>query len=182
MSWVGSWPFFPPQLLPMAILGTVSGRFATMMRATSGCLFRIMARESVQLAQCAALQPSSHWSTPDPQTRTAETPVNVWTAPCETSPRVGVVTGCKNCWTNSGRTDLNQKFALGLRRRETTRFGGLPPQNPDGRWEHQNFEPLGTCSALGSNTRADVVKCGAAPIPQFLLQNLWDIPGPVGHK
>ena len=28
-----------------------------MMRATSGCLFWIMARESVQLAQCAALQP-----------------------------------------------------------------------------------------------------------------------------
>ena len=76
---VGSWPSHPTWgCVPSANSSHVGKSIRTLnsspirftmarlgMRATSGCLFWIMERESVQLAQCAALQPSSHWSTPD---------------------------------------------------------------------------------------------------------------------
>ena len=155
---VGSWPSSPtwgcvpsanshvgksirtlnssPIRFTMASLGTVSwGRFATMMRATSGCLFSIMARESIQLAQCATLQPLVALVNPDPQTRTAETPspVNARTALALQSTSRDIPTCWRRDWPQTAGPTLGERTStknwhVGLRRREgpTTRFGGLP--------------------------------------------------------
>ena len=95
-----------------------------MMCSTSGCLFWSMATESVQLAQCAALQPLVALVRPNPQARTAQTP----------PPALRDTTTCwSRDWPQTGGPSLGERtstksWPVVLRKTQapTMRFGGLP--------------------------------------------------------
>ena len=150
-----------------------------------------MAREFVQLAQCAALQPLV---APNPQTRTAETPllVNARTALALQSTLRDIPTcWCRDWLQTTGPTLLWRSSIAGIRSKRSSRSLVFLARNSS----TKSGWPMGTSktlnpwalvgsawfprhtTALGSNTRANVVSsstlAGVVPLRFHIFVFPW---------